>query len=74
MPNYVLDDQLEELGLCRHSWDWNCDNCEDYKLVFKRVDERNKMQEGLVYLFREWLDLISPSDFGNDEGLSGVLV
>jgi hypothetical protein len=28
----------------------------------------------LVYLFREWLDLISPSDFGNDEGLEGVLV
>jgi hypothetical protein len=39
-----------------------------------RDDERNKMQEGLVNLFREWLDLISPSDFGNDEGLEGILV
>lgn len=44
------------------------------ELQMSRDDERNKMQEGLVYLFREWLDLINPSDFGNDEGLEGVLV
>jgi len=51
---------------------------EDYSFYYElqrcRDDERNLMQEGLVNLFREWLDLISPSDFGNDEGLEGILV
>jgi hypothetical protein len=64
MPNYVL----EELHIA--------DNWEEqaYSLYEDLLEERNKEQEGLVYLFREWLELISPSDFGNDEGLEGVLV
>ena len=45
-----------------------------YELQRFRDNQRNLMQEGLVNLFREWLDLISPSDFGNDEGLEGILV
>ena len=59
---------LEELYLA-DNWER-----ETYSLYEELLEERNKKQEGLVYLFREWLDLISPSDFGNDEGLEGVLV
>jgi hypothetical protein len=47
---------------------------QDYFSYKGIVMKRNNEQEGLVYLFREWLDLISPADFGNDEGLEGVLV
>lgn len=64
MPKYVL----EELSIA-DNWER-----ETYSLYEELLEERNKKQEGLVYLFREWLDLISPSDFGNDEGLEGVLV
>ena len=64
MPRYLL----EELPLA-DNWER-----ETYSLYEELLEERNKKQEGLVYLFREWLDLISPSDFGNDEGLEGVLV
>ena len=67
MPYYTEEDLIyrewekEAYSLC-------------YELERSRNDERNLMQEGLVNLFREWLDLISPSDFGNDEGLEGILV
>ena len=67
MPYYTEEDLIyrdwekEAYSLC-------------YELERSRIDERNLMQEGLVNLFREWLDLISPSDFGTDEGLGGVLV
>jgi hypothetical protein len=64
MPIYPLED----LPLA-DNWER-----EAYSLYEELLEERNKKQEGLVYLFREWLDLISPSDFGNDEGLEGVLV
>ncbi len=73
MPNYTEEDLLyreyaEEL-------DWE-ENTYSYLRYLQKIqnDERNMLQEGLVNLFREWLDLISPSDFGNDEGLEGVLV
>lgn len=67
MPHYTQEDLLyreyeeDAYTLC-------------YLLQKCRDNERNLMQEGLVNLFREWLDLISPSDFGNDEGLEGILV
>jgi DNA-directed RNA polymerase specialized sigma24 family protein len=67
MPNYTVDELLyrdyerEAYSLC-------------YELQRSRDSQRNIMQEGLVNLFREWLDLISPADFGNDEGLEGILV
>ena len=67
MPNYTVDELLyrdyerEAYSLC-------------YELQRSRDNQRNLMQEGLVNLFREWLDLISPADFGNDEGLEGILV
>ena len=64
MPKYVL----EELSIA-DNWER-----ETYSLYEELLDERNKKQEGMGYLFREWLALISPSDFGNDEGLEGVLV
>jgi len=64
MPKHIL----EELYLA-DNWER-----ETYSLYEELLEERNKKQEGLVYLFREWLDLISPSDFGNDEGLEGILV
>ena len=36
------------------------------------MEQENMEHEGLIYLFKEWLDLVGPSDFGNDEGLEGV--
>jgi hypothetical protein len=64
MPKHIL----EELYLA-DNWER-----ETYSLYEELLEERNKKQEGLVYLFREWLDLVSPADFGNDEGLEGILV
>lgn len=68
MNNYIEYEELFYRDYDREAY-FLCD-----ELQMSRDDERNKMQEGLVYLFREWLDLINPSDFGNDEGLEGVLV
>ena len=43
--------------------------------LYEELDEKKQQeQEGLIYLFKEWLNLVSPVDFGNDEGLEGVLV
>ncbi len=33
-----------------------------------------RVDEVLIEAFRYWLDVVSASDFGNDEGLEGVLV
>lgn len=48
---------------------------ENYAYEYLRIREREKAlaEEGLIYLFKEWLDLVSPADFGDDEG-QGVLV
>ena len=64
MPNYVL----EKLSLA-DNWER-----ETYSLFEELYEKKEQEQEGLIYLFREWLDLVSPADFGNDEGLEGVLV
>lgn len=41
--------------------------------MYQQVTEQEKIEhEGLIYLFKEWLSLVSPADFGNDEGLEGV--
>jgi hypothetical protein len=68
MPNYLL----EELTLTE---DWEDDwEMKTYSLYEELYEQKQQEQEGLVYLFKEWLDLVSPTDFGNDEGLEGVLV
>jgi len=64
MPIYLL----EELSLT-DNWER-----EAYSLYEELYEEKQQEQEGLIYLFREWLDLVSPTDFGTDEGLEGVLV
>lgn len=64
MPNYVL----EKLSFA-DNWER-----ETYSLFEELYEKKEQEQEGLIYLFREWLDLVSPADFGNDEGLEGVLV
>jgi len=46
----------------------------EYDLYEELYEQKEQEREGLIYLFREWLDLVSPTDFGNDEGLEGVLV
>ena len=43
-----------------------------YYMYQQVTDQENIEHEGLIYLFKEWLDLVSPADFGNDEGLEGV--
>jgi hypothetical protein len=45
-----------------------------YDLYEELYEKKEQEREGLIYLFREWLDLVSPADFGTDEGLEGVLV
>ena len=64
MPNYLIDEVT-------YSADWEE---QTYALCKELADERDKKQEGLIYLFREWLDLVSPAVFGIDEGLEGILV
>ena len=64
MPKYML----EELSIA-DNWER-----ETYSLFEELYEKKQQEQEGLIYLFKEWLDLISPFDFGNDEGLAGVLV
>ena len=64
MPKYVL----EKLSLT-DNWER-----ETYSLFEELYEKKEQEQEGLIYLFREWLDLVSPADFGTDEGLEGVLV
>ena len=61
MPKYML----EELSIA--------DNWE-IETHFSCEEPYKQKQEGLIYLFGQWLELISPNDFGNDEGLAGVLV
>jgi hypothetical protein len=68
MPNYLL----EELTLTE---DWEDDwEREAYSLYEELYEQKQQEQEGLIYLFKEWLELVSPTDFGTDEGLEGVLV
>ena len=43
-----------------------------YNRSYHMYEQENIEHEGLIYLFKEWLDLVSPADFGNDEGLEGV--
>ena len=43
-----------------------------YDMYQQITDQENIEHEGLIYLFKEWLNLVSPADFGNDEGLEGV--
>jgi protein-tyrosine phosphatase len=64
MPNYVS----EELSLA-DNWEM-----ETYCLFEELYEKKQQEQEGFIYLFKEWLDLVSPTDFGTDEGLEGVLV
>lgn len=45
-----------------------------YDLYEELYEQKQQEQEGLIYLFKEWLGLVSPVDFGTDEGLEGVLV
>jgi hypothetical protein len=68
MPNYTLD-EIKAIEFYEMSTEHQA-----YRLYRGHIEQRNNEQEGLVYLFREWLELISPSDFGNDEGLEGILV
>ena len=68
MPNYLL----EELTLTE---DWEDDwEMKTYSLYEELYEQKQQEQEGLIYLFKEWLELVSPTDFGTDEGLEGVLV
>lgn len=64
MPNYVL----EKLSLA-DNWE-----IETYCPFEEQYEKKKQEQEGLIYLFKEWLELVSPTDFGTDEGLEGVLV
>lgn len=64
MPNYLL----EELTLTD---DWEM---KTYCLFEELYEKKQQEEEGFIYLFKEWLDLVSPADFGTDEGLGGVLV
>jgi hypothetical protein len=64
MPKHTLEElRLERLECERERYAW-----EDVKPLMANAEE------GLVYLFTQWLDIVSPSDFGNNNGLEGVLI
>ena len=62
MPIYPMEEVLKYAELSA------------YDLYEELYEQKEQEREGLIYLFREWLDLVSPADFGNDEGLEGVSV
>ena len=62
MTNYVL----EELSLA-DNWER-----ETYYISEELYKQKEQEQEGLVYLFTQWLDYVKASDFETDEGLEGV--
>jgi len=62
MPIYPMKEVLEYAELSA------------YDLYEELYEQKEQEREGLIYLFREWLDLVSPADFGDDEGLEGVSV
>lgn len=64
MPNYVL----EKLFLA-DNWE-----SETYSICEELYEQKDQEQEGLIYLFTQWLDYVKASDFGTDEGLEGVFV
>ena len=43
-----------------------------YDLYEELYEQKQQEQEGLVYLFTQWLDYVKASDFRTDEGLEGV--
>ncbi len=45
-----------------------------YDLYEELYEQKEQEQEGLVYLFTQWLDYVKASDFRTDEGLEGVFV
>lgn len=46
-----------------------------YNVYYDRLKEQQKqLIEGQINLFVQWLDLVTASDFGDDDGLSGVFV
>ena len=64
MPLYTLEDlRYESLIYERERYPW-----ENVKPLTANAEE------GLVYLFTQWLDIVSPADFGKDDGLEEVLV
>ena len=64
MPLYTPEElRLERLAYERERYAW-----EDIKPLMANAEE------GLVYLFTQWLNIVSPADFGKDEGLEGVLI
>ena len=62
MPNYLLED----LPLA-DNWER-----ETYSISEELYEQKEQEQEGLVYLFTQWLDYVKVSDFGTEEGLEGV--
>jgi len=64
MPLYTPEElRLERLANGREPYPW-----ENVKPLTANPEE------GLIYLFTQWLDIVSPADFGKDDGLEGVLV
>ena len=62
MPNYLL----EEISLAPN-WEMKA-----YSFSEELYEQKEQEQEGLVYLFTQWLDYVKASDFGTDEGLERV--
>ena len=76
MNKYLLEEKfdLKECG-CLEGW-W-CEECEEFypMSIYKRgVKVEVRVDEVLIEAFRYWLDVVNASDFGDDEGLEGVLV
>lgn len=76
MNKYLLEEKFD-LRECGCLEGWSCEECEEFYPVsiYKRgVKVEPKINEALVEMFSIWLGGVNASDFGNDEGLEGVLV
>lgn len=71
MNNYLLEKELEAYRFYGYEYEE-----EFYPMSIYRsgVKTEPKVNEVLIEAFGYWLDAVNASDFGNDEGLEGVLV
>ena len=72
MPNYILERNFYDRFFNDNDYRFINDDEEDYydtRLLYEKIDLIGQACAD----FAQWLDGVTASDFGDDEGLSGVL-
>ena len=69
MPNYTEEELMYmEAKDLANRW---CGDYEETRPNYSTTLLIADKQEGMVYLFTQWLDYVNASQFGNDEGMEG---